>query len=196
MEVVNYRITEGSDYQWICYGNNSYCLDSWNGDQDGHSLSIIFDTNTQEVYEVQAHDYQRHRAYRLINPNYKSIHDNEADQRGISKSEAWDNLKYIDLDVDEDWLEKAQAIVSDEDYDTRVKVPIDFSDEELLQYMKMAHDLDMTFNKFVEMVLKEAIDQHRMLNDDLLPEYDFSEAEPGPVEKAVKILRENKKGQM
>ena len=44
MEIVDYRITEGSGYQWQCYGPNAYCLDSWNGEQDGHSLSIIFDT--------------------------------------------------------------------------------------------------------------------------------------------------------
>jgi hypothetical protein len=37
MEVTDYRITEGSTYQWHCYGNNAYALDSWNGDQDGHT---------------------------------------------------------------------------------------------------------------------------------------------------------------
>ena len=62
METVNYRITEGSDYGWQCYGHNAYMLDSWNGEQDGHSLTIIFDTKTQEVYEVQAHDYVNQRA--------------------------------------------------------------------------------------------------------------------------------------
>ena len=56
MELVGYRITEGSDYMWQCYGSNAYALDSWNGDQDGHSFTIIFDTRDQTVYEVQAHD--------------------------------------------------------------------------------------------------------------------------------------------
>jgi len=36
MEVVNYRITEGSQFQWECYGSHAYTLDSWNGDIDGH----------------------------------------------------------------------------------------------------------------------------------------------------------------
>ncbi len=159
METVDYRITEGSDYQWHCYGPNAYALDSWNGDQNGHSLTIIFDTKTQEVYEVQAHDYQHNRAYRLINPDYKDDHDQEAKDRGIDKSEAWDDLKYVDLDVDEDWMEKAQAIVNDVEYDTRVKVPVDFTDEELLKYMKMAHERDITFNQLVEQALREAIEK-------------------------------------
>lgn len=48
-------------------------------------------------------------------------------------------------------------IQAGETYDTRVKVPVDFSDEELLQYMKLAHDRDMTFNEFVEEALRHAL---------------------------------------
>ena len=68
MEVADYRITEGSEY--YAYGG-AYALDSWNGEQDGYSLEIIFDQKTQEVYEVQACDYKHNRAYRLINEDYK-----------------------------------------------------------------------------------------------------------------------------
>ena len=37
-------------------------------------------------------------------------------------------------------------------------IELDFSDEELLQYMKLAHDMDITFNKFVETALRRAIE--------------------------------------
>lgn len=157
MEIVNYRITEGSDYTWDCYGHNPYSLDSWNGDQNGHSLTIIFDTKTQEVYEVQAHDYLHTRAYRLINPEYKDDHNDEASERGIEAKEAWDDVNYVDLETAEDFLEKARAIVNEEDYDTRVQIPLEFTDDELLTYMKMAHDRDLTFNQFVEEALRTQI---------------------------------------
>ena len=169
MELVNYRITEGSDYGWQCYGPDAHVLDSWNGDQNGHSFSVIFDTKTQEVYEVQAHDYVHNRAYRLINPAFKSDHDSEADERGISINEAWDDVNYIDLDVDDDFIQKGLAIREGEDYDTRVQIQVEFSDDELLNYMKIAHDRDITFNQLVEIALQEAIDQHRMLNDIPVP---------------------------
>jgi hypothetical protein len=159
METVDYKVTEGSDYGWDCYGNNAYRLDSWNQDQEGHTVSIVFDTRTHVVYEVNAYDYARSRAYRLINPDYKEAHDDEAAGRGVLENQAWDDVNYVDLDVDEDFLEKARAIVADEDYDTRVQVPVDFSDEELLTYMKMAHERDMTFNEFIESVLRQAIDE-------------------------------------
>ena len=161
MEVVGYRITEGADYQWECYGPNTYGLDSWNGEQDGHSFCIYFDTKTQEVYEVQAHDYRNQRAYRLINPEFAKKHKKEAKRRKVNNKEAWDNVDYIDLDVVDDWIQKALAIESGEDYDTRVMMPIDFSDAELLQYMKLAHERDMTFNQFVEEALRHAIEEFK-----------------------------------
>ena len=160
MGAVGYRITEGSTYGWNCFGSNAYALDSWNGEQDGHSASIVFDTRTQEVYQVTAYDYTRERAYRLINPAYKEAHDEEGGNRDINISEAWENVEYTDLELASDFIEKLTAIVNEEDYDTRVSVPVDFSDEELLTYMKLAHEKDITFNQLIETALREAIARH------------------------------------
>ena len=162
MELVDYRITEGSDFCWDCYGSNAYSLSYWNQDHNGHSLCITFDTQTHEVYEVQACDYKYDRAYRLINPVYKGEYNNEAVSRDINPNEAWDDVNYVDLDVDDDFIQKALSIIAGEDYDTRVSVPVDFSDEELLRYMKMAHDRDMTFNEFVEEALRSMIDEYKL----------------------------------
>lgn len=159
MELVGYRITEGSDYMWQCYGSNAYALDSWNGEQDGHSFTVIFDTRDQTVYEVQAHDYVHNRAYRMINEDFQKKNRKEAKKRDIDKDNAWDDVNYVDIEVDDDFIQKCLAIRAGEDYDTRVSVPMDFSDEELLQYMKLAHDLDITFNQFVERTLREALDR-------------------------------------
>ena len=162
MEVVGYRVTEGSDYGWQCYGSDAYCLDSWDGEQDGHSFSITFGQKTQTVYEVQIHDYRNQRAYRMINPDYTAAHSAEADSRTHHNSnEAWDDVNYVDLEVDDDWIQKAVAVAAGEVYDTRITVPIDFSDEELLKYMKLAHEQDVTFNQLVETALREAIASHK-----------------------------------
>ena len=160
MELVDYRITEGSNYGWQCYGSNVYQMDSWNGNIDGHSFSIVFDTRDQTVYEVQAHDYVHNRAYRMINEDFLKKMKKEAKRRDVDKDEAWDDVNYIDLEVDDDFIQKCLAIRAGEDYDTRVSIPLDFSDEELLQYMKMAHERDITFNKLVEEALRQAIEQH------------------------------------
>jgi len=159
MELVDYRITEGSEYGWQCYGPNSYSLDSWNGvhGEGGYSFSIVFSTKTQKVYEVSVCDYTNNRAYRMINPKNVEKHRKEAEHRSVLANQAWDDVNFVDLDVDDDFVQKALAIRAGEDYDTRVLVPVDFTDEELLAYMKMAHERDMTFNQFVEQALREAI---------------------------------------
>lgn len=162
MEVVEYRVTEGSDFQWQCYGNNAYSLDSWSGEQDGSSFTIIFDTKTQEVYEVQSHDYKNQRAYRLINPDYKDQRNSESSNRNVPLDEAWDDVNYVDLEADDDWIQKALSIQAGEEYDTRVSIPIDLPEAELMMLFKMAHERDMTFNDFVEQVLREHLD---LLND-------------------------------
>jgi hypothetical protein len=157
MEVVEYRVTEGSTFQWQCYGPNAYALDSWNGEQDGNSSTIIFDTKTQVVYEVQSHDYKNQRAYRLVNSDYKGQRNEESAQRNVPLDEAWDEVNYVDLEADDDWIQKALAIVAGEDYDTRVSIPIDLPEAELMVLFKMAHDRDMTFNDFIEEVLREQL---------------------------------------
>jgi len=162
MQTVDYRITEGSDYGWNCFGPNAYRLDSWNQEQDGHSISMVFDTLTQIVYEISAYDYSNERAYRWINPEYRSAYDDESENRGMLGNQAWDDVDYIDLELAEDMLEKARAIAAEEDYDTRIKVPVEFTDEELLTYMKLAHDRDITFNQLVEEALRAVIDDRNL----------------------------------
>lgn len=161
MELVDYKITEGGDYGWSCYGPNSYQLSSWNGvhGTGGWSFNIVFSTKSQKVYEVTVCDYTNDRAYRMINPKNLEKHRKEAEDRNVDLNEAWDDVEYVDLDVLDDFIQKALAIKAGEEYDTRVQVPIDFSDEELLKYMKMAHDRDMTFNDFVEEALRHAIEE-------------------------------------
>ena len=161
MELVDYKITEGGDYGWGCYGPNSYSLSSWNGVHGigGYSFDIVFSTKSQKVYEVSVCDYTNNRAYRMIAENKQEKHRKEAEMRDVNLNEAWDDVDYVDLDVVDDFIQKCLAIRAGESYDTRVLVPVDFSDEELLQYMKLAHERDMTFNEFVEDALRNMLEE-------------------------------------
>ena len=163
METVSYRVTEGSEYCWNCYGPNAYRLDSWSGAwnnaTEGYTISIVFDTVTQTVYEVEAYDYTRNRAYRWQNPEYKLAHDTEACQREIDAREAWDDVRFVDLEVEADFWEKARAIVANEEYDTRVQIEITFEDDVLFSLMKIAHEKDITFNQLVEQVLQAKLNE-------------------------------------
>jgi len=173
MELVDYKITEGSNYGWDCYGPNSYSLDSWNGvhGTGGYSFSIVFSTKSQKVYEVSVCDYTNNRAYRMIAENKQEKYRKEAEHKSVLANQAWDDVDYVNLDVVDDFIQKCLAIKAGEDYDTRVQVPVDFSDEDLLKYMKMAHDRDMTFNEFVEEALRNVLEEFKAgrLTKDNLP---------------------------
>lgn len=152
MEVAGYMITEGSNYFNSNYPD-AYSFSSWNGCHDGYALEIVFQMgkSTDEehlVYEVAAHDYKNNRSYRLINPEF-------ADKP--KELEAWDGVKFIDLDLPEDWIEKAVAIKSGIEYDTRVKIPLELEEKEMMLLFKLAHEADVTLNEYVEMVLKRAL---------------------------------------
>ncbi len=147
MELVNYKITEGSDY----YSGDKllYSLSSWNEHQDGYSFNIVFDPREDQlVYAVEACDYKHNRAYRRKIPGY-----------AYDSDQAWDDVNFVELEEDDDFIQKALSIKAGEDYDTRVSVPLEFTDEELLKYMTMAHERDMTFNQFVEEALRHAIEE-------------------------------------
>ena len=159
MELVNYRITEGSDFGWQCYGANAYQLDSWNGEQDGHSFTITFDTRDQTVYEVQAHDYVHDRAYRMVNPEFQKKMRKEARHRDVDRDQAWEEVDYTDLEVDDDFIQKCLAIKDGDTYDTRVQVPLDLPNDMMFEMMRMAHERDITLNQMVEEILKQVIAQ-------------------------------------
>lgn len=167
MEVVDYRITEGSEYGWRCFGSEAYCLDSWNGEHDGYTVSVVFDRLDQTVYQAEAHDYLRQRAYRLTNPNYKTAREQEARALGADDREAWDDVRFVELETSEDFLEKVRAIVAGEDYDTRVVIPVDLPDDVLFTLMRRAHEQDITLNQLFERIMRDAIDRHRQENPQL-----------------------------
>ena len=95
----------------------------------------------------------------------------EAKERGTDNTQAWDDVKWIDLETDDDWIQKSAAIVAGEEYDTRVVIPIDLPDDSAYALMKLAHEQDITFNQLIEKVLRDAIDNNGLL-DKLREKYD------------------------
>ena len=161
MELVDYKITEGSDYMWRCYGNHAYQLSSWNGvhGKGGYSFNIVFSTKSQRVFEVEVCDYTNNRAYRMIAENKRENHAKEAKRHLVNLNEAWDDVDYIDLEVDDDFISKCLAIKAGKPYDTRVEIEFDLEEDLQLQLMKLAHEHDITLNQMIEKILKEMINR-------------------------------------
>lgn len=157
-EALDHKISGGSEYGWTCWPNARW-LDY---ESDYAHASVVFNTQTQEVYTAEVNDKEnKHRPYRWLNPIYKEDMYQEARRRRVEANRAWDNVMWTDLEVQEDWLDKARAIMRGEEFDERIEVPLDLDDDTLMQLFMMAHERDITMNQMVEIVLKEVIARHK-----------------------------------
>ena len=162
-EAMSHRITSGSEYNWQCFPDARF-LDY---ESDFAHVSILYSTVDQTVYQAEisvkreAWDEDK-KPYRWINPEYKNAFYKESKKRKVDPDQAWDDVKFIDLEMEEDFLEKATAIFNGEEFDTRVKVEFDLDDRSILQLATEAHKRDITLNKMIEIILQEVIDRHRV----------------------------------
>lgn len=154
LDLVGYKITEGYDYMWDCYGKNSaYALEC---ERDDYNTDVIFDKVTRKVREATITDNKNKRIYRLIDGKFYQAFREEAVLRGVD-ADIVRELTFIDLETPEDFMEKASAIIKGIEYDERIIVPLDMTDEEMLIVMRAAHELDITVNQFVELAITEAL---------------------------------------
>jgi hypothetical protein len=159
IEVFGYKIADGSEFTWQCYGSNARYLDFESEYAHG---SVIFDAKTQVVYEAEISakedgDDNLPGPYRYFNPEFKSAYILECGERGVNPISAWDDVKWIDLEVAEDFFEKANAIFNNLPFDRRIQIPLDLTDDLMLHLAMEAHKRDITLNQMVELILKEAI---------------------------------------
>ena len=74
--------------------------------------------------------------------------------------EAWEGVNYTDLDCQDDFFDKMSQIYQEVEYDTRVVVPLDIGDQEFIHVAKMAHERDITFNRMVDLLLTEYLNEY------------------------------------
>ena len=162
-EALDHKITSGSEYQWNCYPDGRY-LDY---ESDFAHVSVLYSTVDQTVYQAEvsvkreAWDEDK-KPYRWLNPEYQKAFYKESKKRKVDPNQAWDDVKWIDLEMAEDFLEKATSIFNGEEYDTRVKIEFDLDDSSILKLATEAHKRDITLNKMIEIILQEVIDRHRV----------------------------------
>lgn len=160
--ITNHQITGGSEHGWNCYPNARY-LDY---ESEFAHISVLYSTVDQIIYEatvdIKIENWSEdERPYRWLNPEYKDMMIAEAKSRKVKWKKAWDDVKWIDLETEEDFLEKAEAIFNGvKDFDKRIQVPLDLEDDLMLQLCMEAHKRDITLNQMVEEVLRTAIEEH------------------------------------
>ncbi len=90
-EAIKFKINSGGDYCWNCYGKDAFALDCI---KENGTISIIYDTKNQVVYELSVCDYIKNEAYKWINPTFIKKYKKEMQERKIRVDQAWDEVNY------------------------------------------------------------------------------------------------------
>lgn len=144
LKTFDYKISDGTEYLWKSYPSARY-IDLRS---EFAEAQIVFSTIDQTIYEtsISSDEY----LYRWRNPEFIAAHDSEAKSRDIDPSIAWDDVKYIDLEVESDFLEKAKAVFNgSDDFDKRIEIELDLPEDEIFQLAMMAHKKDITLNQLL-----------------------------------------------
>jgi hypothetical protein len=155
-EILDHKIFEGSEYCWSCYPNGRF-LDYTS---DHAQVSVVFSTENQRVYqaEIWPSEDSQLPIYRWIDPEFFPAYKAECAARGTDFNIALDTIRYVDLEVPADFLEKARAIFNGKTFDPRIQVQLDLEDEVLLQLAMEAHKRDITINQMVDQILRTAME--------------------------------------
>lgn len=90
LTAVQYRITEGSEFLWDCYGTEAWYLDCG-------MFSSIIDRHTGLIYELTVNDHEEGVNLRWIDPEFLEAYVNEAKSRGHEPWQAYDDVLYTQV---------------------------------------------------------------------------------------------------
>lgn len=105
LSAVLYKITEGSQFIWNCYGANAWYLDA-------EYASAVFDRCNGIVLEVSVHGETHDINHRWIHPEYLERYINESAARGCDPWQVYDDVQYTRVDSEDDILALVRARAS------------------------------------------------------------------------------------
>lgn len=97
LDLIHYKITEGTKHQWACFGDNAFWLTQLEEETSEYECNIVFDTINKTVYHVSMHDYDAGKSYIWINPAFRQAYIDESNSRGVEPFLAYENVTFIDL---------------------------------------------------------------------------------------------------
>ena len=104
---LGWRITDGGEHGWNCYGEGCRSIELGDDHRDGLYIYLVFDPKTLRVFEVTGHgpiyELTENNPWRWIDAEYQSSFRNECTRRRIKWQQAWDDVMYSEVN-DEDLI--------------------------------------------------------------------------------------------
>lgn len=153
LNLINFKITGGSEYLWNSFGRNARYLDSECSD---YSLSCVFDSVTQELYLVSFsyEDNDKHYAFRWINPKHKEGYIAENVERNLDYTNFCDETTYVDFD---DILQLINVVETQTDLKKYTTMSIELDDDVLLFLTRRAMEMNVTVDTLICNILRDKL---------------------------------------
>lgn len=155
IQAAKFKITEGSEFLWHCFGKNIRSLD-FSSDFGKSVVTCIFNPETQKVYEVTIFSSDN-KCYRWIDLTFIDIVKQESDEKNVDFTMATDEVKWIDLDNVDDVFRKIKQIIDTGLCDNEVTISLDLEKDLLLELCLLAHKKNITLNKLIVTIIEDTI---------------------------------------
>lgn len=93
---INFKIDEGCEYLWECYGPDCRQL-GWTKPDRSATAGIVYDNKSHVVYEMSVWDNKNEEVWRWIRPGFRRAHDRECLSRGFIAKRAIDSVGFQDV---------------------------------------------------------------------------------------------------
>lgn len=101
LEVLDYKISDGSKFLWNCFGENCYILTWRETEYDWeYTSSVYFDTITKEVYMMELFDEKENKCHYWLNSKFIDAYEQDCIRRGVSRvPKGYEDLLYFHSDI-------------------------------------------------------------------------------------------------
>lgn len=98
LNTIDYKIGEGSNFMWSCFGQTAYQYTYTEYTKTGYGydfeFNMVFDTETRIVYVVEFCVVEGDKVYKCFNPEFKEAYDIE--EKIKSESLGFEPIEYED----------------------------------------------------------------------------------------------------
>jgi len=150
----DYKVTEGSDFCWNCFGPNSRFIELKYNDIGG---CVVFSKLNQEIFQAEVYDEAKNIAYRWMPPQAKIDYFAECEKRNVPKMEAWDGCEFVNVDSVSEFSGIVKSLIEGKDPEDDLEVELDLPHNVIVFLALEAHKRNITLNEMINIVLRDML---------------------------------------
>jgi len=151
LKLFDYRISEGSEFMWKCFGPNARYLDFISPDSIQNSVSVVYDTLTTKIYAMDFCCETVDGVYSWVDPKYEVAHARECKEHNVDRrNQCFSKQSFLTMAVD------AYAGRTP-DVDLALDVDLDLEPSVVHQLHLMAAAKGITFDELVNLAISQEL---------------------------------------